>query len=103
MATVVSTRVLSPKMAVAWAAFFNFVAFLVFHTGVAKTIGSGIVDISIVDANLVFGALCGACAWNILTWWWGPAVQLLPRAYRRADRRGAGKSRHRRAGGQRYY
>lgn len=71
VATVVSTRVLSPKMAVTWAAFFNFVAFLVFHTGVAKTIGSGIVDISIVDANLVFGALCGACAWNILTWWWG--------------------------------
>lgn len=71
VATVVSTRVLSPKVAVAWAAFFNFVAFLVFHTGVAKTIGSGIVDISIVDANLVFGALVGACAWNILTWWWG--------------------------------
>lgn len=71
VATVVSTRVLSPKVAVAWAAFFNFVAFLVFHTGVAKTIGSGIVDISIVDSNLVFGALVGACAWNILTWWWG--------------------------------
>ena len=71
VATVVSTRVLSPKVAVAWAAFFNFVAFLIFHTGVAKTIGSGIVDIHIVDANLVFGALMGACAWNILTWWWG--------------------------------
>lgn len=71
VATVVSTRVLSPKIAVAWAAFFNFIAFLVFHTGVAKTIGSGIVDIGIVDANLVFGALIGACSWNILTWWWG--------------------------------
>ena len=71
VATVVSTRVLSPKVAVAWAAFFNFIAFLVFHTAVAKTIGSGIVDIHIVDANLVFGALMGACAWNILTWWWG--------------------------------
>ncbi len=71
VATVVSTRVLSPKVAVAWAAFFNFTAFLIFHTGVAKTVGSGIVDISIVDANLVFGALVGACAWNILTWWWG--------------------------------
>ena len=71
VATVVSTRVLSPKVAVAWAAFFNFVAFLVFHTGVAKTIGAGIVDIHFVDANLVFGALMGACGWNILTWWWG--------------------------------
>lgn len=71
VATVVSTRVLSPKVAVAWAAFFNFVAFLIFHTGVAKTIGSGIVDLHIVDANLVFAALMGACAWNILTWWWG--------------------------------
>ena len=48
VATVVSTRVLSPKVAVAWAAFFNFVAFLIFHTGVAKTIGSGIVDLHIV-------------------------------------------------------
>lgn len=71
VATVVSTRVLSPKVAVAWAAFFNFAALFVFHTGVAKTIGSGIVDISVVDTNLVFGALIGACAWNILTWWWG--------------------------------
>lgn len=71
VATVVSTRVLSPKVAVAWAAFFNFVAFLIFHTGVAKTIGSGIVDLHIVDANLVFAALMGACVWNILTWWWG--------------------------------
>lgn len=71
VATVVSTRVLSPNAAVAWAAFFNFAAFLVFHTGVAKTIGAGIVDIQVVDANLVFGALMGACIWNILTWWWG--------------------------------
>lgn len=71
VATIVSTRVLSPRWAVAWAAFFNFAAFLVFHTGVAKTIGAGIVDINIVDSNLVFGALMGACIWNILTWWWG--------------------------------
>jgi PiT family inorganic phosphate transporter len=71
VATIVSTRVLSPKLAVYWAAFFNFIALFVFHTGVAKTIGSGIVDISIVDSNLVFGALVGACAWNLLTWWWG--------------------------------
>lgn len=71
VATVVSTRVLSPKVAVAWAAFFNFIAFLIFHTGVAKTIGAGIVDIHIVDANLVFAALVGACGWNLITWWWG--------------------------------
>ncbi len=71
VATVVSTRVLSPRVAVWWAAFFNFAALFVFHTGVAKTIGSGIVDISIVDTNLVFGALMGACVWNLLTWWWG--------------------------------
>lgn len=71
VATVVSTRVLSPKVAVAWAAFFNFIAFLIFHTGVAKTIGSGIVDIQIVDSNLVFAALIGACVWNLITWWWG--------------------------------
>lgn len=71
IATVVSTRVLSPKAAVWWAAVFNFVALFVFHTGVAKTIGAGIVDINVVDTNLVFGALMGACAWNLLTWWWG--------------------------------
>ncbi|WP_428898380.1 inorganic phosphate transporter [Parelusimicrobium proximum] len=71
VATIVSTRVLSPRVAVFWAAFFNFAALFVFHTGVAKTIGSGIVDINIVDANLVFGALVGACVWNLLTWWWG--------------------------------
>ncbi len=71
VATVVSTRVLSPKVAVFWAAFFNFVALFVFHTGVAKTIGSGIVDLSVVDSQLVFGALMGACIWNLLTWWWG--------------------------------
>lgn len=71
VATIVSTRVLSPRYAVIWAAFFNFAALFVFHMGVAKTVGSGIIDISIVDANLVFGALMGACVWNLLTWWWG--------------------------------
>ena len=71
VSTVISTRVLSPRVAVAWAAFFNFVAFLIFKTAVAKTIGAGIVDISVVDANLVFGALVGACSWNIITWWFG--------------------------------
>ena len=71
VSTVISTRALSPKMAVAWAAFFNFIAFLIFKTGVAKTIGAGIVDIQVVDSNLVFGALMGACGWNLITWWFG--------------------------------
>ncbi len=71
VSTVISTRVLSPKLAVAWAAFFNFIAFLIFKTSVAQTIGAGIVDINVVDANLVFGALVGACGWNLITWWFG--------------------------------
>ena len=71
VSTVISTRVLSPRLAVWWAAFFNFVAFLIFKTAVAKTIGAGIVDINVVDANLVFGALVGACSWNLITWWFG--------------------------------
>lgn len=71
VSTVIATRVLSPRIAVWWAAFFNFIAFLIFHTGVAKTIGSGIVHIDFVDATLVFGALCGACGWNLITWWFG--------------------------------
>jgi len=71
VSTVIATRVLSPRIAVWWAAFFNFIAFLIFHTGVAKTIGAGIVDINFVDSTLVFGALCGACGWNLITWWWG--------------------------------
>jgi len=68
IATVVSTRVLSPQLAVAWAAFFNFVAFLFFGLHVAETIGKGIVDPAIVDPAVVFGALAGAIAWNVLTW-----------------------------------
>jgi len=68
VATVVSTRVLSPQLAVAWAAFFNFVAFLFFGLHVAETIGKGIVDPAIVDPAVVFGALAGAIAWNVLTW-----------------------------------
>jgi PiT family inorganic phosphate transporter len=71
VATIVSTRVLSPKRAVIWAAFFNFVAFLIFGTSVAKTIGSGLVDISIVDPIMILGGLLGAIVWNLLTWWWG--------------------------------
>ena len=68
IATVVSTRVLSPAVAVAWAAFFNFIAFLFFGLHVAETVGKGIVDPLIVDAGVIFGALMGAIAWNVITW-----------------------------------
>jgi PiT family inorganic phosphate transporter len=71
IATVVSTRVLSPKAAVALAAVFNFVAFLVFPLHVADTIGKGILDPSIIDMPVITGALVGAIIWNLLTWWWG--------------------------------
>ena len=71
IATVVSTRVLSPALAVVWASFFNFVAFLVFGLHVATTLGTGIVDAHIVDAHVIFGALIGAITWNITTWIFG--------------------------------
>ncbi len=71
IATVVSTRVLSPYQAVLLAAFFNFAALFVFQLKVATTIGSGIVDQAIVDHYVVFGALIGAIAWNLITWWYG--------------------------------
>src|SRR6266478_2149938 len=71
IATVVSTRVLSPRWAVVWAAFFNFVAFLFFGLHVATTIGKGIVDPAIIDTAVVFAALVGAIAWDLITWWWG--------------------------------
>src|SRR5580704_5066649 len=71
IATVVSTRVLRPQYAVAWAAFFNFVAFLFFGVHVAQTIGTGIVAAEVVDAAVIFGALMGAICWNLLTWWLG--------------------------------
>src|ERR1700690_596880 len=67
IATIVSTRVLRPQYAVAWAAFFNFVAFLVFGLHVAETVGRGIVDVAIVDERVVFGALSGAIVWQIVT------------------------------------
>jgi PiT family inorganic phosphate transporter len=69
IATVVSTRVLSPRIAIIWAAFFNFIAFLFFGLHVANTIGKGIIDIAIVDKGIIFGALVGACSWNIITWY----------------------------------
>jgi inorganic phosphate transporter, PiT family len=68
IATVVSTRVLTPQVAVVWAAFFNFIAFLFFGLHVAETIGKGIVDADIIDPAVVFGALMGAIAWNVITW-----------------------------------
>ncbi len=71
IATVVGTRVLSPKVAVVWAAFFNFVAAFALETRVAKTIGKGIVDPAVVDPDLVLASLLGAIVWNLLTWWWG--------------------------------
>ena len=71
IATVVSTRVLSPRYAVLWAAFFNFVAFLFFGLHVANTIGKGVVDPKIVDAQIVFAALAGAIAWDLITWCYG--------------------------------
>ena len=67
IATVVSTRVLRPQWAVVWAAVFNFVALGVFGVAVASTIGKGIIDPAIVDYHVVFGALMGAIAWNIIT------------------------------------
>jgi PiT family inorganic phosphate transporter len=71
IATIVSTRVLRPQYAVAWAAFFNFVAFLVFGLHVANTLGTGIIDPGIVDPQVIFAALMGAIVWNLLTWWLG--------------------------------
>jgi PiT family inorganic phosphate transporter len=71
IATVVSTRVLSPRWAVAWAAFFNFIAFAVFGVHVAKTIAKGTVDPAVVTPGIVLAALLSALVWNLLTWWFG--------------------------------
>ncbi|HVM99814.1 MAG TPA: inorganic phosphate transporter [Caulobacteraceae bacterium] len=68
IATIVSTRVLRPRYAVFWASVFNFIAFLFFGLHVAKTIGSGIVAVCLVTDRLIFGALAGAIAWNVITW-----------------------------------
>ncbi|WP_336957966.1 inorganic phosphate transporter [Sphingobium aquiterrae] len=68
IATIVSTRVLKPQYAVAWAAFFNFIAFLFFGLHVAETVGKGIVQADIITAQVIFGALMGAISWNIITW-----------------------------------
>src|ERR1700722_17745581 len=71
VATIVSTRVLRPHMAVIWAAFFNFIAFLFFGLHVANTIGKGVVDPHIIDATDVTGALVGAISWGLITWYYG--------------------------------
>src|SRR3981081_106438 len=71
IATVVSTRVLSPHAAVIWAACFNFIAFLFFGLHVAQTMGTGLISVNIVNSRVVFGALMGAITWNLITWWGG--------------------------------
>jgi len=74
IATVVSTRVLSPQIAVAWAAFFNFVAAFVLGTGVAKTLGKGMIDLSVVSQEVIVAGLIGAICWNLATWYLGIPV-----------------------------
>jgi PiT family inorganic phosphate transporter len=71
IATVVATRVLSPGVAVIWAAFFNFIAAFVFTTAVAKTIGSGLIDLNIVTPNVILAGLLGAIIWDLITWYYG--------------------------------
>src|SRR5271166_1994016 len=71
IATVVSTRVLSPRLAVVWAAFFNFMAAFFLGTAVARTIGSGMIQIETVTQYVVITGLFGAIVWDLLTWWWG--------------------------------
>jgi PiT family inorganic phosphate transporter len=71
IATVVSTRVLRPGVAVVWAAFFNFVAAFVVGTAVAKTIGKGLIDITVVDPDVILGGLLGAIVWDLITWYLG--------------------------------
>jgi inorganic phosphate transporter, PiT family len=71
VSTIVTTRVLSPRQAVLWAAFFNFIAFLIFHTGVAATIGTGMVDINAVTPTVILAGLIGAISWNLITWYFG--------------------------------
>src|ERR671916_1764427 len=71
IATVVSTRVLTPGKAVIWAAFFNFIAAFGFGTAVAQTVGSGMVDLSIVTFSVIFAGLTGAIVWDLITWYFG--------------------------------
>ncbi|MFA7267959.1 MAG: inorganic phosphate transporter [Sterolibacterium sp.] len=71
IALMVSTRLLTPQAAVVWAAFFNLIAVFFFGMQVAKTVGAGIVSPAIIDNAVIFGALCGAITWNVVTWWFG--------------------------------
>lgn len=71
IATIITTEVLTPRQAVVWAAFFNFIAFTMFNLMVAKTVGSGLIDTSIVSTELIFCALIGAIFWNLVTWYYG--------------------------------
>ena len=71
IATVVSTRVLSPRLAVIWAAFFNFAAFLIFGTLVAETIGKGMIDVNSINETVILAGLLGAISWNLITWYLG--------------------------------
>jgi len=71
IATVVSTRVLTPTKAVIWAAFFNFIAAATFGTAVAQTVGAGMIDLRVVTFTVIFGGLVGAIIWNLITWYWG--------------------------------
>ena len=71
ISTVVSTRVLTPKQAIVWAAFFNFIAFVIFGTAVANTIGKGMIDINIVTPTVILAGVLGAISWNLITWYFG--------------------------------
>src|ERR1043166_218155 len=70
IATVVASRVLRPLIAVLWAAAFNFLALFIFDTGVAKTVGSGMIDLRLITPMVIFAGLLGAIGWNLITWWW---------------------------------
>jgi inorganic phosphate transporter, PiT family len=71
VSTIVSTTVLSPKQAVVWASFFNFIAFLIFGTTVATTIGNGMIKINSITPTVIFAGLLGAICWNMITWFFG--------------------------------
>src|SRR5215204_7799266 len=71
VATVVATRVLTPFQAVLWAAFFNFISAFTFGTGVAATVGSGLVDLELVTPQVILAGLIGAIVWDLITWWLG--------------------------------
>ncbi|NDC55955.1 MAG: anion permease, partial [Alphaproteobacteria bacterium] len=71
ISTIVATKVLKPWQAVCWSAFFNFIAFFFISTGVAKTVGSGLIDLSFVTTEVIAAGLVAGIAWNLITWWWG--------------------------------